>query len=280
MSVPARPLTLIPVALRELAVARIVDITAGMRRVTLTGDRLGAFTAVDGTRWPAFGSPGFDDDIRLLFPYPGESEPVLPLVEDGRVTFAEGRRPIARAYTVRRHDPRGQELDVEIVLHGDGVASNWARTVEPGDRMHIAGPGKTRGPIPVGADRLLIAGDDTAVPAIARLLEELPGGARGRVFIDVEHVTHIQRLRGPAGVDITWLPRDVSAPSRPGALSAAVRAMAWADGAWFAWLAGERSEVRTIRRHLVGDRRMAVSAIDFTGYWKREAANGPRVQRP
>ncbi|MEV3873903.1 siderophore-interacting protein [Streptomyces sp. NPDC049906] len=274
MSVPARPLTVFPVALRELAVARIVEVTAGMRRVTLTGDQLGAFTSADGTRWPAFRSPGFDDDVRLLFPYPGESEPVLPVIEDGRVTFAEGRRPIARAYTVRRHDPHGRELDVDVVLHGEGVASNWARTAAPGDRMHIAGPGRTRG-LPVGTDRLLVAGDDTAVPAIVRLLEELPDDARGRVLIDVEHAAHALELRGPAGVEVTWLPR-ASAPPRPGALLAAVRATTWADGAWFAWLAGEQSEVQRIRRHLVHERRMPVSAIDFTGYWKRGATGTDR----
>ncbi|MFF2026220.1 siderophore-interacting protein [Streptomyces sp. NPDC058171] len=283
MSVPVRPLVVFPVALRELVVARTVDVTAGTRRVTLTGDQLGAFTSADGTGWPAFASPGFDDDIRLLFPYPGEREPVLPLIEDGRVTFAEGRRPIARAYTVRRYDPRGRELDVDVVLHGDGVASNWARAVVPGDRMHIAGPGTTRG-VPVGADRLLVAGDDTAVPAIARLLEELPDDARGHVFIDVEHVTHVQELPGPAEVDVIWLPRGPSAAARPGALLTAVREMAWADGTWFAWLAGEQSAVQQIRRHLVRDRQLPRSAIDFTGYWKRAAAadgvRSPRSRLP
>ncbi|MCW5251874.1 siderophore-interacting protein [Streptomyces sp. SHP 1-2] len=279
MSVPARPLTVFPVALRELAVARIVDVTAGMRRVTLTGGQLGAFTSEDGTEWPAFTSPGFDDDIRLLFPYPGESEPVLPLFEDGRVTFAEGRRPIARAYTVRRYDPHGRELDVDIVLHGDGIASDWARAAAPGDRMHIAGPARTQG-LPVGADRLLIAGDDTAIPAIARLLEELPDGTRGRVLIDVEHASHTQELRGPAGVDLTWLPRHPSAPAHPGGLLEAVRRMAWAEGEWFAWLAGEQSAVQEIRRHLVRDRHMPKSAIDFTGYWKREPADGVGSRRP
>jgi NADPH-dependent ferric siderophore reductase len=268
VSVPARPLVVFPVALRELVVARNVDVTAGMRRVTLTGEQLAAFTSADGTAWSAFRSPGFDDDIRLLFPYPGEREPVLPLIEDGRVTFAEGRRPIARAYTVRRHDPRARELDVDVVLHGDGVASNWARAAVPGDRMHIAGPGRTRG-LPVGADRLLIVGDDTAVPAIARLLEELPDDARGRVFIDVDDATQAQELRGPAGVEVSWLPRGPSAPGRPDALLTAVRGMRWAGGTWFAWLAGEQSAVRQVRRHLVHDRHLPKAAIDFTGYWKR-----------
>ncbi|MEU9335652.1 siderophore-interacting protein [Streptomyces sp. NPDC048290] len=274
MSVPARPpTTVFPVALRELAVARVVEVTAGMRRVTLTGEQLGAFTSADGTPWPAFASPGFDDDIRLLFPYPGESEPVLPLIEDGRVTFAAGRRPIARAYTVRRHDPRAGELDVDIVLHGDGIASNWARTAAPGARMHIAGPGKTRGLL-MGAERLLIAGDDTAVPAIARLLEELPEDTRGQVLVDVGHETHVQGLRGPSGVDVTWLPRDPSAP-----LLAAVRAIDWADRTWFVWLAGEQAAVQEIRRYLVRERGMPASAVDVTGYWKRGAAHGSRARR-
>ncbi|MET0796790.1 MAG: siderophore-interacting protein [Rhodococcus sp. (in: high G+C Gram-positive bacteria)] len=173
-----RPTTAYPVTLRELEVCRVADVTPGMRRVTLTGTQLETFTNADGHVEPAFTSTGFDDDIRLLFAYPGETDPVLPVMVDGSVTFAAGRRPLARAYTVRRYDPRTRELEVDFVVHGSGVATAWARGAGPGDRMHIAGPSVSQG-LPEDCEHLLVVGDETALPAIARLLEGLPADARG-----------------------------------------------------------------------------------------------------
>ncbi len=80
----ARPTVVHTIALRELEVARVVDVTPGLRRVTLTGDQLGSFAGTDGTTFPAFASSGFDDSVRLIFPYPGESEPVVPVYKDGK----------------------------------------------------------------------------------------------------------------------------------------------------------------------------------------------------
>lgn len=268
MSVSARTLRLVPVALRELAVGRVVDVTSGMKRITLTGSQLGEFTSPGGDLQPAFTSPGFDDDIRLLFPYPGESEPVLPVIENGRVTFAEGRRPIARAYSVRRYDSESRELDVDFVLHGHGVAADWARRARPGDPIHIAGPGKTQS-LPAGCDWFLVAGDDTAIPAIARLLEELPCDARGQVLIDVAEDDHRQELTAPEGIEISWIPRHTG--TRHPLLNA-IRGVNWHDNEPFAWLAGEQAEVQKTRRFLVKERGVPKSDIDFTGYWKRGAA--------
>ncbi|PRI10177.1 NADPH-dependent ferric siderophore reductase [Leucobacter massiliensis] len=236
-----------------------------MKRITLAGSQLAAFVSEDGAAHPAFASPGFDDDIRLLFPYPGESEAVLPLIENGRVSFAAGRRPLARAYSVRRYDPEARELDIDFVLHGHGVASDWARRAAPGDPMHIAGPGKTSSR-PPGKRWLLAAGDDTAIPAIARLLEELPWHARGRVLIAVARDEHRQELPAPPGVQLSWLPRE---PEAEQPLLDAVRSLSWPDETPFVWLAGEQSEVQRIRRHLTSERGVPASAIDFTGYWKR-----------
>lgn len=268
MSVSARTLRLVPVALRQLAVRRVVDVTSGMKRITLSGSQLGEFTSPEGKPQPAFTSPGFDDDIRLLFPYPGESEPVLPVIEDGRVTFAEGRRPLARAYSVRRYNSQSRELDVDFVLHGHGVAADWARRTRPGDPIHIAGPGKTQS-LPTGRDWFLVAGDDTAIPAISRLLEELPHDARGQVLIDVADADHRQELIAPEGIEISWIPRH--AGTRHPLLNA-IQGLSWPGGEPFAWLAGEQAEVQKMRRFLVKERGVPKSDIDFTGYWKRGAA--------
>ncbi|ORI14856.1 NADPH-dependent ferric siderophore reductase [Rhodococcus erythropolis] len=266
-----RPTTAYPVTLRELEVHRVTEVTPGMRRVTLTGAQLDTFTNADGIAEPAFASTGFDDDIRLLFTYPGESDPVLPVMVDGSVTFAAGRRPLARAYTLRRYDPQTRELDVDFVVHGDGVATTWARDASPGDRMHIAGPSVSQG-LPEDYEYLLAVGDETALPAIARLLEELPADTRGHVFVEIADSAHIQSVRELSGVSVTWLPREGAEPGTTSLLLDAVRAAEWPDGRVFAWLAGEQATVRSLRRHLIRDRGIAKTDIDFTGYWKRGGA--------
>ncbi|MCO1337389.1 NADPH-dependent ferric siderophore reductase [Kocuria polaris] len=267
MPATVRQTTNFPVVLRELEVLRIRDLTTGMRRITLTGPQLGA--ADDAAHPPrqAFTSPGFDDDFRILLPYPGEIEPVLPLIRDGRVTFADGRRPLARAYTVRRFDPVSLELDVDVALHGSGIATAWACNVRPGERVHIAGPGLSR-ELPSETDWLLIAGDETALPAIARLLEELPITASAQVFIEIAEKAHQQPLRVLPGVLVTWLPRRGAPAGTTTLLLDAVRTAPWWPGSPFAWIAGEQSTVRALRRHLVLDRHLPKPRIDFTGYWK------------
>lgn len=266
-----RPTTAYPVTLRELEVCRVADVTPGMRRVTLTGTQLETFTNADGHVEPAFTSTGFDDDIRLLFAYPGETDPVLPVMVDGSVTFAAGRRPLARAYTVRRYDPRTRELEVDFVVHGSGVATAWARGAGPGDRMHIAGPSVSQG-LPEDCEHLLVVGDETALPAIARLLEGLPADTRGQVFVEIANSAHIQSVRELPGVSVTWLPREGAEPGTTSLLLDAVTAAEWCDERVFAWLAGEQATVRSLRRYLIRDRGIAKTDIDFTGYWKRGEA--------
>lgn len=266
-----RPTTAYPVTLRELEVCRVADVTPGMRRVTLTGTQLDTFTNADGHVEPAFTSTGFDDDIRLLFAYPGETDPVLPVMVDGSVTFAAGRRPLARAYTVRRYDPRTRELEVDFVVHGSGVATAWARGAGPGDRMHIAGPSVSQG-LPEDCEHLLVVGDETALPAIARLLEGLPADARGQVFVEIADSAHIQSVRELPGVSVTWLPREGAEPGTTSLLLDAVTAAEWCGERVFAWLAGEQATVRSLRRYLIRDRGIAKTDIDFTGYWKRGEA--------
>lgn len=264
----SRPVTVHPISVREVHVARIVDVTPGMRRVTLSGPQLGPFTSANGIARPAFRAPGFDDSIRLIFPYPGESDPVLPIQREGGVTFAPGRRPLSKAYTVRRWDPEAAELDVDFVRHGVGVATTWAHRAQPGDRIHMGGPSSSKG-MPVGADHLLVVGDETALPAIARLLEELPEPARAQVLVEVGEQSHVQPLSELPEVSVRWLVRDGAEAGTTGLLLDAVRELEWPPGRLFAWVAGEQAEVRDIRRHLVEERGMAKDDVEFTGYWRR-----------
>lgn len=266
----ARPRTMKPIALRELEVLRVTDVTPGMRRVTLTGEQLGPCRTPEGVEQQAFVSTGFDDDVRLFFCYPGENEPVLPTIKaTGGLSFPRDREILARAYTVRRFDTEAGEVDVDFVTHGIGVASTWAHRATPGQRLHVAGPSVCAG-LPEGADWLLVVGDDTALPAIARLLEMLPEDARAQVFIEIGERSHRQELRELPGVEVTWIERDGAEPGDQTLLLDAVRAAEWWPGQVFAWLAGEQSAVRDLRRHLVEEREVAKTDIDFSGCWKRE----------
>ncbi len=262
-----RQTTVFPVALREAHVARITDVTAGMRRVTLTGEQLGAFVSPSGVQLPGLRSDGFDDDIRLFFTAPGAAAPTLPTQGEGKLFWPKEGRPLYRAYTVRRWDADSGELDVDFVRHGIGLATTWADRARVGDRIHFFGPHASAG-LPQWPDWLLIAGDETALPAIGRLLEELPGTARAQVFIELSAAGHRQELEAPPGVEITWVcPGGAVTGTSP--LLSAVRAAPWWDGEVYAWLAGEQAVVRDLRRHLIEDRALARTAIDFSGYWKR-----------
>jgi NADPH-dependent ferric siderophore reductase len=264
-----RPTVVHPIGLRELEVKRVADITPGLRRVTLTGDELGALTTPEGFDQLEFNSTGFDDDIKLIFAYPGETEPVLPIRKEGGIRFPKERRPLGKSYTVRRWDAATRELDVDFVKHGLGTATTWAYRAQPGERIHIAGPTTSKG-LPEGADWLLIAGDDTATPAIAHFLEVLPADTRGQVFIEVAEDAHIYDLREMPNMEVTWLPRNGAPAGASTLLPDAVAAASWQDGQCFAWLAGEQSAVRDLRRHLIDARGLDKEWIDFTGYWKRE----------
>lgn len=262
-----RPTTVYPIALRELEVVRVIDVTPGMRRVTLTGAQLDAHVTPGGHAHHAFESPGFNDDIRLFFAEPGAPEPVLPTFKDGGISFPKGEKVLAKAYTVRSFNPVARELDINFVKHGIGTATTWAYRARPGDRLHVAGPSCSLG-LPAGADWLLVAGDETALPAIARLLGELPDDARAQVFVEIARPAHAQELRALRGVEVTWV---AASGDETSALLGAVRAAEWWDGQAFAWVAGEQSVVRDLRHHLVEVRGLDKAWIDFTGYWKRQS---------
>lgn len=264
----ARRTTVFPIALRELEVLRVTEVTPGMRRVTLTGEQLAAHVTRDGIAQYAFASPGFDDDVRLVFAYAGATKPVLPIVKDGGLIYPKEPKVLSRVYTVRGYDPQELELDIDFVTHGIGVATTWAQRVCPGDRVHVLGPSRSSG-LPDGVDWLLVVGDDTAIPAIARLMDELPEETRAQVFIEVAEDEHRQELRTPPNVVLTWMSRNGAEAGTTTLLLDAVRDAAWWDGAAFAWLAGEQAIVRDLRRHLVEERELEKASIDFTGYWKR-----------
>ncbi len=246
-----------PLALRLARVARVTPITPYLVRVTLAGDELRGFT-----------SASFDDHMKVFFPVDGATHPVMPaLGPDGPGPEVPGAaRPTMRDFTPRRFDADALELDIEFALHDAGPATTWAAQAAVGQYLGIGGP---RGSmiIPLGFDWHLLIGDDTALPAIARRLEELPSGTRAIVIAEVaNHDAHVE-LNSRADTQIIWAHR----ADAGGLLAAVARLPVLPQGQGYVWAAAEAAIVRQIRSHVVAERGIDKSRVRAAAYWKRGA---------
>ncbi|MFJ8857809.1 siderophore-interacting protein [Streptomyces sp. NPDC102451] len=249
-----------PIGIRETEVVRTAMVGAGLLRVTLGGPGTEGFQAH---------SP--DEHVKLLFPDPDGS---LRLPEPNGAMLRWPRpAPVSRQYTVRRYDPATGEIDIDVALHEGGLASEWASAARPGAVMHLAGPpgGLI---VPHTYDRYLLAGDITALPAIARWLEELPRTAKGWAFVEVPDATQEIELSAPEGVEVHWLHRDSRAVDADDALVRAVTAVAVPEGErLYVWVAGEAGQIKPLRRWVRGELGLDKADHDITGYWKRGVAD-------
>ena len=167
---------------------------------------------------------------------------------------------------MRAHRPASAEIDVDFVLHGDtGPASAWASRVTPGDRVAFLGPHGLYD-VPDGTDWQLLVGDETALPAIGAIIEQLPAGTRVSAYIEVSEREERQTFETRGAVEVHWLLRE----SRPlgEALLDAVRTATFPGGAPYAWVSGEAGVVKLVRRHLVREREVDKRRICFAGYWR------------
>ncbi|GLU46263.1 siderophore-interacting protein [Nocardiopsis ansamitocini] len=250
---------------RPSARAALVEVSA-VRRVSPQMARV-TFTGPGVTGLPA---RGYDHWFRFFLPLNDQQDPVLPATEDWWnewKAMPENVRPVIRNYTVRQHRPRAGEIDVDFVLHGDtGPATRWASRAQPGDRAGLLEQGIMfdRAAHP---GRPLIAGDETALPAIAGIMASLEHDDRAEVYIEVADAAEEQELAAPPGVRVHWIHR--SEGPENGVLDAIRRAELPAD-LGHTWLAGESSVVTSVRRHLVNDRGVAKKDISFCGYWRRD----------
>jgi NADPH-dependent ferric siderophore reductase len=204
--------------------------------------------------------------VRLLLPSPAAHEVVIPKWNGNEFLLPDGRRPTIRTFTPCRVDPEALELDLNIVVHGPGVASQWARAAEPGNPAAISGPGRGY-TIDQDAPAFLVAGDETAIPAISQVLAALPAETPVRVHIEVAHPDGRLALPDRPHTTVEWwvMPPDAS----PGdALVDAVLGADLAPGTRV-WVAGEAAAVQRIRRHLFKDRGLPRTQASVRGYWKR-----------
>lgn len=241
---------------REVRLKKAIDLTPRMRRLTFTGDNIARFVNDD------------DLHVRLYFPPDGLAKPEWPWAgPDGRILWPEpDHRPITRYYTIRRIDLASSEIDIDFVVHdhaGPGVA--FAVNAQAGAVCGMAGPlGRGIRPAPW----LLLAGDQTALPAMARILETLPPTTRGEVFIEVaDHLEELP-LIAPNGVSVRWLHSGDRPAGTTQLLVDAVKAVPWPDdGEVFAWVACEAQALKALRNHLRDDRKLSREQHLAVAYW-------------
>ncbi|MFD7226344.1 siderophore-interacting protein [Streptomyces sp. NPDC059892] len=279
-------------------VLRTERVTPSMARIVLGGPDLSRMA-----------SAGRDQRVKLFLPRPGEREPVMPDPAradwyDAWRELDPGIRGVMRTYTVRelRRDPH--ELVIDFALHGtegkdgpgtrgeaeggdgegscggtavdamSGPATRWARAARPGARIAVLAPvdaenaGYEFRP-PDGTGWILLTADESALPAVAGILESLPPGMPARVWIEVQDPADRQELPTEADAETVWLTRGHHAPS---ATADAIRAAALPGGTPYAWVAGESATVKAVRRHLVGERGFDRKTVTFSGYWRRGAS--------
>ncbi|MCS5715944.1 siderophore-interacting protein [Herbiconiux sp. CPCC 205716] len=273
-----RPTTHHLPALRPLTVVGVTRVTPVFARVTLTGPELDDFPAT-----------GPDDHVKVFFPDPTTGVLTVPtprIPAAGPTTRqAPGDAPAPihppakihppatihpRDYTPRTFRPatpkRPAELDLDVLLHGDGIASTWAASARPGDPLAVGGPRISKG-LPLDATGVLLLGDESALPAIARWLEQLPAATPVSVLLEVDDARarayFPDELRMRA--DILWLLREHG----PGQLLAALRGLGPLDDGTFVFGAGEADALVPLRQHLRKELALPAARVALNGYWRR-----------
>jgi NADPH-dependent ferric siderophore reductase len=235
-------------------VVRTERITPHMQRVVFGGDGLSEFSAGTYT----------DHYVKLQFPAAGVTYPEPFDMERIREEFPREQWPVTRTYTVRAWDPRTRELTVDFVVHGDeGLAGPWAAAAQPGQVLRMMGPGGGYTPS-ADADWHLIAGDESALPAVAAAVEALPDGAEARVFVEVTDAAEEQKV--DTDVEIVWLHRGTRPVGE--ALAEAVRALEFPAGRVQAFVHGEAGFVKELRKLLRVEKEIPREDLSISGYWR------------
>lgn len=240
---------------RRVQVREVLELTPHMRRIVVAGPELEGFHS---------GAP--DDHIKMFFPN-ADGESVTPKMGENGPEYPAGKAPSPmRDYTPRKHDAEAGTLAIDFVIHGEGPASTWAENVRAGDDIAFGGP---RGSFLVAGDfdHYVLAGDETALPAIGRWLEEMPAGHKATVLVEIPEDADRQVLETRADANITWLPRNGVPAAESDLLEKALDQLA-PEGDTFWWVACESRRVRGMRKSIEAGRGVPKDWIRTTGYWK------------
>ena len=247
-----------PPAFRTVTVVETETIGPRLARIVVGGPELVGFPA---------SLPGAS--VRLLLPSPGTDALVLPTWTGNEFLLPDGRRPILRTFTPLTLDADAGRLELAVVLHAGGAASGWAATAVPGAPCAISGPGRGY-TVDHDAAGYLVAGDESAIPAIGQLLDAIPPTIPVRVHIEVAAPEGRIALPPHPRATVTW--HDLTDPRDPGsAIVAAVLAETVAPDERI-WVAGEAASVQRVRRHLFETLGFPRPRATVRGYWKRGQA--------
>jgi len=231
---------------RELTVERVDKVTPHLTRVTFGGDLEG------------FNSLGFDDHVKMFFP-------------DGAAPAGGEQQLAGRDYTPRRFDAAANALEVDFVIHDAGPATRWAIQAAPGQKLAIGGP---RGSfiIPTTFDWHLLAGDDTALPAISRRLAELPAGSRAVVLAEVDNKADEIEFKSAAEVSVAYAHRNGAEAGSTDLLPRTLRGLKLPKGDYYAWVACDTPTAKLMRAQLIAEHGGNPKYMRCAGYWRRGTA--------
>jgi NADPH-dependent ferric siderophore reductase len=239
-------------------VVAVERLTPRMVRIVLGGGSLSRFRP----------TPFTDEYVNCLFVPDGAPYGVPFDVEAARAT-GPGLRPVGRRFTIRSHDAARGEVTIDFVVHGDaGTAGRWADNASPGDRLQLVGPSGSYAP-DRDADWYLMVGDESALPAIAASLEQVPAGRPALAVVVVDGADHQLPLTCPGDLVVHWVHRGDD-PGNHDLLALAVAALELPAGAGDVFVHGEASEVRAVRRHLLAERGVDRDSASISPYWRRD----------
>lgn len=221
---------------RVLTVTNTHRITPNMIRITLQSDDLGDFVSL-----------GPDDHVKLFFQ-------------------GDGDKPEMRDYTPRAFDTAARTLTLDFAVHGEGPAQEWAEAAKPGDLLHIGGPRGSAVVAPV-FDWYLLIGDETALPAIGRWIEEMPAGTHVTSLATVESEAEQQQFDTAATHQPIWVHRPLNLAADPAPLLQALRHITLPPGKGFIWIAAEAGVARAARDHVLSERGHPKEWLKASGYW-------------
>lgn len=213
-----------------------------------------------------FASFGYDDHVKLFFAAQG-SEIAMPEIGPNGLQYPKHLPPPdARDYTPRHFDADTNTLTLDFVVHGDGPAITWARNTKPGDTIGVGGP-RASFVVKKSFDWYLLIGDETALPAIGRRIEELPAGTKIIAFAEIANAEERQTFEARPDIDIYWLERNEKIAGDNALILDALRCLSLPEGEGYVFVAGEAEMSKSVRAYLVDECGHNPDWIKAAGYW-------------
>lgn len=185
------------------------------------------------------------------------------------VETPEGERPVSRVYTVRAFDEATNQVEIDFVIHtDDSPAMRWLATAKAGVSVYLVGPRPHFLPHLTPDGEVAMFADDTALPAVYAILTHWPQGARGTLYVETDDPEAFAALPKVAGVEAHLLRRMPGTAGRAGHLVTAARTFPLRKGLSI-WAAGEREEIRAIRRHFTEVHGLSRDTVRVFGYWRK-----------